>query len=95
MAGETSEWQHSVAVPGVYSPRQGYITGAPTDPIVAANVAALLERSRVGQAKYGCTLESLSARDGIAHALEEALDLANYLRGVLMRMDGQGGSDGV
>lgn len=53
-----------------------------TDPIVLQNCIELLERSKVGVEKYGTTLEEagLSKNEIIQHAIEEALDLANYLR---------------
>lgn len=55
------------------------------DPVVEANRQLLLERSRVGVAKYGTTLADagLSRDELVQHALEEALDLANYLQALL------------
>lgn len=51
------------------------------DPVVEANRALLLQRSQVGIKKYGAVLPgALSRRELIQHALEEALDLANYLQ---------------
>lgn len=52
------------------------------DAIVEANVALLRERSRVGVDKYGVTLAGagLTPAQLRRHALEEALDLANYLQ---------------
>lgn len=63
-------------------------TGSP-DPVVEANRALLLDRSRVGIQKYGVTLgaSSLSHRAVLMHALEEALDLANYLQTAIQRLD--------
>lgn len=57
------------------------------DAVVEANRKLLLERSNVGVAKYGVTLagSNLSRRALLQHALEEALDLANYLQAELMR----------
>lgn len=57
------------------------------DAVVEANRKLLLERSNVGVAKYGVTLANsgLSRRALLQHALEEALDLANYLQAELMR----------
>lgn len=59
------------------------------DPVVEANRQLLLQRSRVGVAKYGVTLagSGLGRRALLQHALEEALDLANYLQAELMRCD--------
>lgn len=59
------------------------------DAVVEANRKLLLERSNVGVAKYGVTLagSGLSRRALLQHALEEALDLANYLQAELMRED--------
>lgn len=52
------------------------------DPVVEANRQLLLDRSRVGIKKYGVTLANagLSRSEIAQHALEEALDLANYLQ---------------
>lgn len=65
------------------------------DPVVEANRALLHQRSQVGIAKYGVTLAeaNLSERALTQHALEEALDLANYLQGMLQR--GEAGSQEV
>lgn len=59
------------------------------DPVVEANRALLLKRSQLGINKYGVTLASsgLSRRQLLQHALEESLDLANYLQAELMRED--------
>lgn len=58
---------------------------APTDPVVEANRKLLLERSHVGMKKYGTTLAAagLSRAQLAQHALEEALDLANYLQTII------------
>lgn len=57
------------------------------DAVVEANRKLLLERSNVGIDKYGVTLEQsgLTQRQFIQHALEETLDLANYLQATLMQ----------
>lgn len=57
------------------------------DAVVEANRKLLLERSNFGIAKYGVTLagSGLTRRQLLQHALEEALDLANYLQAELMR----------
>jgi len=59
------------------------------DTVVEANRQLLLKRSQVGIDKYGVTLagSGLSRRELLQHALEEALDLANYLQAELMRCD--------
>lgn len=56
------------------------------DPFVDAVRARLLERSRVGQRKYGTTLArtDLGPLDWARHAQEEALDLAIYLERLQM-----------
>lgn len=72
-----------------------YATGAigdlavAPDPVVEANRQLLLDRSRVGLAKYGVTLDAapLSHRALLQHALEEALDFANYMQTVIRRLD--------
>lgn len=55
------------------------------DQVVEANRKLLLDRSRVGIEKYRVTLaDSGLSRSALAqHALEEALDLANYLQTIL------------
>lgn len=59
------------------------------DPVVEANRQLLLDRARVGLAKYGVTLDAapLSHRALLQHALEEALDFANYMQTVIRRLD--------
>lgn len=61
------------------------------DPVVEKVRARLHERSQLGIKKYGTTLaenpQGGSRRYWLNHALEEALDLANYLQAELMRMD--------
>ncbi len=66
------------------------------DAVVEANRKLLLERSNVGVAKYGVTLAAsgLSRRALLQHALEESLDLANYLQAELMRLDSEGNGNG-
>lgn len=61
------------------------------DPVVEANRALLLQRSQVGIAKYGVTLgdSGLTERQLVVHALEEALDLANYLQARLQQIDAE------
>lgn len=48
-------------------------------------------RSIVGQKKYGVTLEraDLTLRQWLQHAYEETLDQANYLKRVIMELDGE------
>jgi predicted metalloenzyme YecM len=60
------------------------------DSVVEANRELLHKRSQLGIAKYGTTLEDakLDERQLVVHALEEALDLANYLQAQLQRIDG-------
>lgn len=51
------------------------------DPVVQEVVNKLVSRSKQGMKTYGVTMEGnpLSAKEWINHAVEEALDLANYL----------------
>lgn len=51
------------------------------DSVVEAVRADLLQRSKIGIAKYGVTLDraDLNLRDWLQHAYEETLDQANYL----------------
>jgi hypothetical protein len=67
------------------------------DPVVEANRALLLQRSQVGIVKYGVTLAEsrLSERALVQHALEEALDLANYLQARLMQIDAAAAGGGA
>ena len=57
-------------------------TATAKDCVVEANRQLLLERSNVGVSKYGTTLadSKLTLDEFHRHALEEALDLANYLQ---------------
>jgi hypothetical protein len=59
----------------------------PTDPIVAAVVARIIERSAVGQAKYGTTLErkDIGLVGWLRHMQEELLDAANYCEAAIRR----------
>ncbi|AMW36145.1 hypothetical protein [Xanthomonas phage XAJ2] len=65
------------------------------DEVVEANRLLLLQRSQTGINKYGVTLAAagLTRRQLLQHALEEALDLANYLQAELMRIDADGGQE--
>lgn len=56
--------------------------GIAKDPVIEANRQLLLERSNFGIEKYGVTLarSHLSIAALHRHALEEALDFANYLQ---------------
>lgn len=58
-----------------------------SDPVVQANIKLLDERSATGIKKYGTSLADNSTDDMLRHALEEALDLANYLQAEIMRRD--------
>lgn len=64
-----------------------------TDPIVEAVRADLLARSQVGIRKYGVTLAEnpIQLRDWLQHAYEEVLDMANYLKAAIVKLDGQMG----
>jgi hypothetical protein len=61
------------------------------DAVVEANVALLRHRSAVGIKKYGVTLAgaNYTRRQILQHALEEALDLANYLQTEIRRIDNE------
>ncbi|WNO48610.1 hypothetical protein [Achromobacter phage shaaii_LB5] len=57
------------------------------DPIVEANVNMLRSRSDVGIKKYGVPLGSIKNIEAtLQHALEEALDMANYLQTALHKI---------
>lgn len=59
------------------------------DNVVEAVRADLLQRSQLGIAKYGRTLDrtDLDLRACVQHAYEEALDLSNYLKRSIMELD--------
>lgn len=61
------------------------------DPNVERNRQMLLERSIVGQKKYGHTTATnpLELKDWINHALEEVLDMANYLQAAKSKLEGK------
>lgn len=54
---------------------------AVTDPIVLDVIHLLAKRSAEGKLKYGLTLDQnkLSLEQWLTHAIEEALDMANYM----------------
>lgn len=56
-------------------------------PVVAEVRKDLLRRSEVGIEKYGTTLKrkDLSELEWLQHAYEEALDLANYLKVLIIK----------
>lgn len=58
------------------------------DPYVEANRALLLSRSQTGKAKYGTDLtrDDLTDEQWLQHAIEEALDFANYLQVIKARL---------
>ena len=60
-----------------------------TDSVVEAVRSDLLNRSQIGVAKYGTTLDrtDLNLRDWLQHAYEETLDQANYLKRAIMELD--------
>lgn len=59
------------------------------DSVIEAVRHDLLQRSQVGIAKYGVTLErtDLSLRDWLQHAYEETLDQANYLKRTIIELE--------
>ena len=63
------------------------------DSNVEKNREMLLQRSIVGLAKYGVTTDNnpLSLRAWLQHALEEALDMANYLQAAISKLDEEEG----
>ena len=62
------------------------------DSNVEKNRELLLQRSIVGLAKYGVTTDNnpLPLRAWLQHALEEALDMANYLQAAISKLDKEG-----
>lgn len=61
------------------------------DPVIEKNRQLLHDRSQFGIKKYGTTLAegNYSEEAILQHALEEALDLANYLQTRLMKIRGE------
>lgn len=59
------------------------------DKNVEKNREMLLKRSLMGVEKYGFTTDTnpLALRDWLQHALEEALDMANYLQAAISKLD--------
>jgi hypothetical protein len=62
------------------------------DANVEKNRELLLQRSIAGIKKYGTTTDAnpLDLRDWLQHALEEALDMANYLQAAIALIDAGG-----
>ncbi len=59
------------------------------DPVVERVREALLQRSQLGIKKYGDTLYNMnySERAILQHAVEESMDLSNYLMARIMKID--------
>lgn len=53
----------------------------------------LVEREKVGIARYGMALRPHNGRDALRDAYEEALDLACYLKQAMIERDGAGQSE--
>ena len=64
----------------------------PIDPHVSMVVTRFLERSRVGQEKYGTDLtrSDLSLKDWLKHAQEEAMDFVLYLETARAKLEEAG-----
>jgi hypothetical protein len=61
-----------------------------SDPIVAAVIRKMYQRSQVGIKKYGTTLEQNNEDDFLNHAIEEAMDLILYLTKVKSILEKKG-----
>ncbi len=61
----------------------------PDDPVVAAVAEKLLSRARVGMQTYGISMDAERKPPAywLDHAIEEALDLANYLMKLKMDLE--------
>ena len=72
----------------MYSEEVAYEPIYEEDPIVATNIVRLRQRSAEGMQKYGTTMmrDDLTAIEWIDHAIEEALDFANYLEALKRKM---------
>lgn len=62
------------------------------DPVVVANIRKLEARSQRGMLAYGTSMEDnpASSLEWIDHAIEEALDLANYLEKLKRELNKRG-----
>jgi hypothetical protein len=56
-------------------------------PVTQAVIADLKEREQVGIKRYGRTLGTFNGRSALLDAYEEVLDLAQYIKQVLMEDD--------
>ena len=58
---------------------------------IEKNRKMLLDRSILGFKKYGFTTETnpIELRDWLQHALEESLDMANYLQAAITKLDSE------
>jgi hypothetical protein len=52
-------------------------------------IAEMEQRDRIGLERYGTRLQPHNGRDFLRDALDEALDLAVYLRGLMYERDGR------
>jgi hypothetical protein len=86
MEAEIADLHAALAQQGAsHAANAGEVDVVADDLVVEANRKLLLERSRVGLRKYGTTLAAsgLSIVELAQHALEEALDLSNYLQTII------------
>jgi hypothetical protein len=60
----------------------------PETPVVHYVIKDLIDRADVGQRKYGMHLQAHNGRDQLLDAYQEALDLCCYLKGELLRRQG-------
>jgi hypothetical protein len=65
------------------------------DRVVDAVRADLLRRAELGLRKYGVTLDQSpdALRPRLQHLYEELLDGANYVKGIIMLLDGEIGAE--
>lgn len=82
--------RHHGSVSNCKKPKEMQCTGSP-DSNVEKNRELLLQRSIVGLKKYGVTTEDnpLTLREWLQHALEESLDMANYLQAAITKIDNE------
>ena len=85
------EYLLSETPPHLHGTIKQLANGSP-DSNVEKNREMLLQRSIVGLAKYGVTTDNnpLPLRAWLQHALEEALDMANYLQAAISKLDKEG-----
>lgn len=80
-------WTPRPAAADQPAPRPG------TAKVLPSLIKDLEARDAKGIEKYGCSLEAGNTRDALMDALQEALDLAMYLKQAIMERDAKQSND--